>query len=197
MSENSSNTVHKSVVITQLIGIFGFVLIPALITWIAPVSRLTFEKAGQGVRATVRQYVFFVVPFRTDIIQPVTKIEDRVRAGRHANADERRRGQRAYQAGDGTLTIVGPTRVAAITVAPTSLPDVAARARAFLERPADQPLQMTVVANWVVSVAVGGVGTGFALLYLIGSLLAIAQWMLKKLGPGSSDAASTESGAAS
>ncbi len=182
MADRTDSTVHKSVVVTQLIAICGFIGVPALIMFVAPVTWLTFEKGPAGVTATTRKCMFFVIPFRTEVVTSVTDIGEKLVAARKFNAVERRRGHQGVKVADGTLIISGPTNSVHINVSPSNLAQTAERARTYLKDPRVTPLRMTVVANWTVSVAVGGVATFLAALYVLGATLGVAKWLLETMG---------------
>ncbi len=174
----------KDTIITQLIAVTVFVGVPALITLMAPVTWIKCEKQPTGVSATASQCLFFIIPFSTQTAFPVTDVKEQVHRGRRQQTDaERRRKQTAAKAEDqGTLTISGANTEVNVSCSPVSLPGAAAQVRAFLKSPTPAPLRLTVVANWKISVIVGGIATCFTLLYVVGSILAVALWILRAPG---------------
>lgn len=173
----------KDTIITQLIAIVVFVGVPAVITLLAPVTWIKCEARSTGVSATASQCLFFIIPFSTQTVFPVIDVKEDVKQGRHQQTDaERRRGQKAAKAEDqGTLTISGPQTEVKVSCSPVSLPAAAGQIRAFLKEPAQSPLRLTVVANWKISVIVGGIATCFTLLYVVGATLAILFWLPRQV----------------
>jgi len=186
MPRPSSTKPVKQTPATIVIGILGFVVFPALITAVAPVSYIRFEKRGDGVAATVKQCLLLVIPFQTKTIYPVEGLDERVREARRENADERRRnnGKKLTIEGEGTLVILGPNdESAAASVSPVSIKSVREKAEAFLRTPTEKPLDLFVVANWKFSLLMGGAATFFTVLYLVGAMIAVPLWFIRKLSP--------------
>lgn len=175
--------VLKDTLITQLIAVTVFVGVPAVITLMAPVTWIKCEAQPTGVSATASQCLFFIIPFSTQTVFPVVDVKEDVHHGRRQRTDaERRRGQTAAKAEDqGTLTISGLQTEVKVSCSPVSLPAAAAQIRAFLKEPAQSPLRLTVVANWKISVIIGGIATCFTLLYVVGTTLAVLIWPLRKV----------------
>ena len=175
-------------------------VLPAAVTAIAPVTYITLEKSGDGVKVTSKPCLLMVVPFNTRTLSPVTEISTRVRAARQRNAKERRRddGKRGTIEGEGHLVFIGPddTSIEA-SVSPASIERLEKLSQDFLAAPSDTPLTMFAPANWKFSVIGGVLATGWALLYIVGCSIAIPLWFFKKiaqvgkkvasLGPESTD----------
>ncbi len=96
---------------TFLLGFVACVVVPGLVTAIAPVSYLTMERTqeeGGSIRAEARQCMFFIVPFRTQKLDNIAEVNDHVIAARSKTAEERRRTRtgRGTIEGEGTLILV-------------------------------------------------------------------------------------------
>ncbi|MFO1482841.1 MAG: hypothetical protein U1F71_05680 [Verrucomicrobiaceae bacterium] len=177
----------KSIVITQLIAFVGFVLVPALVTMIAPVSWVKFQRQGDRISVRAQTCLFFVVPFRTVSVDPLIAVDERTLTGSITN--ERRVGRQDIKRradDEGFLVMKGPEQSAEVQVSPASLKSVLEKANAFLKDPAATDLKMFVVANWKFSVGGGGFVSLLTLLYLVGVTLAIGKGILtfvRRVGP--------------
>lgn len=171
-----------------VIGVVVFIGVPALIMIIAPVTRMTFVKHTDGVSVQVTKCMFFIIPFLTQNIRQIVKIEEHLVKGRKFDARERRLGHKGSTVDDGTIFISGHDGVVVrVSVDPSSMKDAVAKANAFLNQPTPQPLTITVVANWIVSIVVGGIATFFSLLYIIGATLGAAFGIIRLLSPEGDD----------
>lgn len=173
----------KDTIITQLIAIVVFVGVPAVITLLAPVTWIKCETQPTGVSATASQCLFFIIPFSTQTVFPAVEVKEDVHHGRHHQTDaERRRREHGAKAEDqGMLIISGPQTEVKVSCSPVSLPEAAAQIRTFLKEPTQTPLRLTVVANWKISVIIGGIATCFTLLYIVGATLGICAWLLRNV----------------
>lgn len=178
----------RSVIVTQAIAIVVFVGVPALITALAPVSHITLKKEPQGVSATVQANLLFVVPYSTRTVSPVTEITSRVIQGEKGTAAERRRKQQGKSEPEGQLIFTGPQQKAIANALPSTLERDLARLQDFQKSPTETPLQMTVIAHWLISIVVGGIATAFAALYIVCAILGFGLWLVRKASPGTSEA---------
>ncbi len=174
-----------SFVLMQLLALAVFVGFPALVTAIAPVSWVRFERHGEHVSATARICLLFVVPYKTLTVDPVVGIGDRFVGGSYSR-ERRSGGDKVTKSEDeGYLVIQGNEHVAEIPVTPHNLKEVIERAEAFLNEPQSEELELFVVANWKFSVIMGGLTSLLTVLYvstlIFGVLLKIVhiiQWAL-------------------
>ncbi len=184
MGEKSKPTV-ASTLLTHLMAFVFFVLFPALVTAIAPVAYLRFEKQPDGVAFSGKQCLLFFIPYKSYSIPSVTGIGDKVIASRVRTAEERRRfnsGPGVIE-GEAALIVMGADGLtASIPVSPASIKSVEERARNFTESPTDYPLSMFVVANWKFSLFVGGMVSLLTVLYVVGIVLSIFHGILKFAG---------------
>ena len=66
-TERASNfAALKSNLITQTIAVVFFVVVPVVITLVAPLSTIVFRKADSATDVVVQRYVLMFVPWRTD-----------------------------------------------------------------------------------------------------------------------------------
>lgn len=151
----------------QLFALAVFVGFPALVTAIAPVSWVQFERHDGRVSASARICLLFVVPYRTLTVDPVVGVGDRFVAGTVTR--ERRSGGRDRETKSedkGFLVIQGPEHAAEVPVTPFNLRSVLERSEAFLQDPEATELQLFVVANWKFSVIAGGLISLLTVLYV-------------------------------
>jgi hypothetical protein len=165
----------------HLIVFFICIVFPGLTTGMAPATWLTFERNDDGVRCTTRTCVFFVVPFRTQRVEHVTKIEHRERTGR----TERQRSlgrttdKTVHVDGEGFLQIHGlDNEFAEVSVSPASIKTVAAKATEFLNASSPNATTIFAIANWKFGAIMGGVLSLFTLLYVVGYSLEFLKFLL-------------------
>lgn len=167
--------------ITQVVAVL--ILIGALViaTGVAPVSWVTFERIDGRVLARTQACVFFVVPYQTVRVDPVTRIDTRTRTGSVPTKAGRPNPQK--KADDvGYLKIEGPTQTSEVPVAPSSLESVEKKAQHFLADPQASKLKLFVVANWTLSLVFSGLATLFYGLIAGCCVYAIGKWLARKLG---------------
>lgn len=186
-SASSGQNSLKGIIVTQLIAFVGFVLVPALVTMIAPVSWVKFQRQGDRISVRAETCLLFVVPFRTVSVDPLIAVDERTLTGSITN--ERRVGRQDIKRradDEGFLVMKGLEQSAEVQVSPASLKSVLEKANAFLKDPAATDLKMFVVANWKFSVGGGGFVSLLTLLYLVGVTLAIGKGILtfvRRVGP--------------
>lgn len=171
-----------ALLLTQAMALVFCVGIPALVTAIAPVSWVSFQRDAGGVRARVQTCLLFVVPFKTIVVEPVLEVNELTITG--STRIQRRTGtDRKYKADDeGQLLISGPDQLAEVQVSPVDLKAVLGKVNTFLAQPDASELKLFVVANWKFSVLGGGLVTLLTVLYLVGAALALIRMALRAVG---------------
>jgi hypothetical protein len=151
---------------------------PALVTAIAPVSWVRFEKVGDHVRANAKTCTLFFIPYRNNTIDPVIGIGDRFIAGK---VERRRSNESRTRSEDEAFLVIHGEQVSVeVPVTPFNIKSVTERSKTFIEAPTDQPLKMFVVANWKFSMIAGGLISLLTVLYVVGVVLSFFA-MLKRL----------------
>lgn len=154
---------------SQLIALFFCVGFPGICTAVAPVSWVKFQRNGDRVSARAQVCVFFVIPYKTMIVDSVDGIGDRFKAGTESYDRRRAPNDRVTKSEDqGFLVIHGADQVAEVSVSPVDLKSVVERSEAFLKDPQATELKMFVVANWKFSVIMGGLTSLLTVLYVVG-----------------------------
>lgn len=141
---------------------------PALVTAIAPISWVRFERRDGKVSATVHTCLLFVIPYKNQTVVTVTGIGDRFVAGT-VTRERRCGGDRTTKSEDeGFLVIRGNDHDAEVPVTPFNLKSVIERSEAFLHDDNATELKLFVVANWKFSVITGGLISLLTVLYIAG-----------------------------
>ena len=154
-------------VVTQLFVLLVFVGVPALVTAIAPVAWVSFERREGDVSATAQVCLLFFVPYQTMHVSPVTRVSDRVHAGSVRYDRSRKVNDREVKAEDsGFLVIHGPDQSAEVPLTPFNLKSVVEQVNTFLQDPQATELKLFVVANWKFSILGGGLASLLTILYV-------------------------------
>lgn len=160
------------------LGLLFCVGMPALVTAVAPVSWIRFERADGRVTATAKTCLLFFVPYRTRIVDPVIGVGDRFVKGK---PQPRRAGEpQRYSEDEAFLVIDGESSAAEVPVTPFNIKRVAERSEAFMQDDTAATLEMFVVANWKFSVLMGGGASLLTVLYAVGACWSFAR-MLKRI----------------
>ncbi len=160
------------------------VIFPGLTTLLAPATWLTFVRSGEVVRCTTRTCVFFIVPYKTQMVDSVTQIEYRERADRTERKRKfgRTTNEYVHVDGEGFLQIHGVDdqgeRKAEVSVSPASLTSVVEKSRAFLNSTQDGSTTIFAIANWKFGGLMGGVLTTFTVVYVVGYSLGFVKLLL-------------------
>lgn len=173
----------KSVLVTQSIAVVGFVLVPLLITLMAPLSTIMFEKSGAGTTVVVHRYVLMFIPWQTERIDNVTRIHaDITPEKRYRDTREnRRKGNIGTRLATAQLEIVGDGPEVIVQADPDLAKNVAARFDAFARNAAAPPEKIEVYASWGLSYVLGGVATFLCGFYLLGATIAVLQFVWKAM----------------
>jgi hypothetical protein len=176
------NQTKKSACTTQLIAIVCMVLLPGLITMVAPRTGLEFSKSASGTSVTVTRYVWLFVPWRTVEVDRVSRLDVEVTPrARHANTAENRRKGRAgaVHLATGQLTVVGADVQLVVQVSPETSHVVAGHFKRFTEEPDARAQRISVYASWGLTYVLGGVMSLLTALYVFGAVARIVQHLLQ------------------
>lgn len=167
---------------SHLFVAFFCVGFPGFCTAVAPVSWVKFQRTGDRVSARAQVCVFFVIPYKTLVVDSVESIGDRFKGGTESR--QRRSGttDRVTKSEDqGFLVIHGADQVAEVPVTPFNLKSVVKRSEAFLKEPQATELKMFVVANWKFSVIMGGLTSLLTVLWVFGVVSSFFLMIYKSL----------------
>lgn len=156
------------------------VLFPALVTAIAPISRVWFVRENGNVSAMTRTYLLFLIPYRTQRVEHVIGIDDRFIAGKV----DRRPGKHSTRSEDEAFLVIhGEDATAEVPVTPFNVDSVSARAQEFLDTPEWTSMTITMVANWKFSVIAGGLVSLLTVLYVVGLTWGLIRGLVKIAAP--------------
>ena len=140
---------------------------PGAVTMKAPATWLTFKRSGEVVSCKARTCVFFVVPYKPHVVDQVTGIKTRERAG----GTERQRefgkttSKNVYVDGEGFLQIHGVCDTKAeASVSPASLKNVEHKSNDFLSSNEQGSKTIFAIAIWKFG---GLMGNALSMLTLI------------------------------
>lgn len=162
------------------IAFFFCVIFPGLVTAIAPVSWVSFQKQSDKVIANAKVCTLFFIPYQNKTIDPVVGVGDQFISGTYS----RRKGNRdSVKSEDQAFLMIhgeGDSQ-AKVPVSPVNIKSVTERAEAFLKDPQSTKLNLFVVANWKFSIFAGGAISLLTLLYAVGVTLSIFQGIWKAI----------------
>ena len=171
----------SSIVVTQAIAIVGFVLVPMLVTVVVPRTTIVLRPVDDQVHAEVTKYALLCIPFRYEVLAPVTAVNAKVRDAVYKSrldSEDRRKGRAKYQAGDGVIILENPGGESWIQSTPADAVPAVERIQAYLQAPTQEPLVIHASAGWLFTYLLGGIMTGLAALYVTGATLAILKWLI-------------------
>ncbi|MEZ4633222.1 MAG: hypothetical protein R2880_21335 [Deinococcales bacterium] len=175
----------SSVIITQAIAIFGFVIVPILITLVAPLSRVRVEYLDGKAVATITRYVLLFIPWKTERIEGVTgaRADTTTTHTRKATSAERQRGDSSSKLvfATGQIALLRGEQESIVQAAPELATETANAVNVYLAEESKQPLEKTLYASWSLSYILGGIMTALCGLYVVGAALAIITFPFKKL----------------
>ncbi|QGM98164.1 hypothetical protein [Methylocystis parvus] len=172
----------SDIAITQAIAVVGFVIVPIVITLVAPLSTIEFEKSGAATNVVVERYVLMFVPWRTARVENVKRLRVDVTDEVHYadTVENRRRGRRGTSYATGQVAIIGDGPEVVVQAAPPLAKEVSAKFDQFAKSGAAGPMTVSVYASWGLSYVLGGVATFFCGFYVFGATVALAQFLWKK-----------------
>ena len=160
------------------------IVFPGIVTGMAPASWICFERIDGEVRCTAKTCMYFVVPFKTQKIQPAREITKRERAGGTQRKREfgRTTNKTVSVDGEGFLQVHGPgDQFIEVSVSPASLDSVVEKARAFVSSSEPESQTLFAIANWKFGALMGGCLTMLTVLYVVGYSLALFLGIFKGL----------------
>ena len=172
MKKASSPSPKKFGLFEFLIGGLFCVVIPGIMTAVAPVSWLEFTRAGDRVAVKAQTCVFFVLPYRTQELAEVHGVGSTFQRGEnlHKRPGDGKQGRAEDKA---ALVLRGPQEGQQISVAvsPASIKTAEERVNALLADPQQQSLSLFTVANWKV-------GLIFAIPVCLLTVLFVVSWSI-------------------
>ena len=172
----------KNVLVTQLIAVVFFVIIPIILTLMAPFTDLTLRNAEQGVDISIKRYVLFFIPWKTENLDSVKSLVAEITAEkRYADtAENRRRGRVGTSLATAQLVIQNSSEETIVQVDPKLAKEVEKNFNDFVISKSTTPKTLQLYASWGLSYIMGGVATFFCGFYLFGCIAAILRYPFKK-----------------
>lgn len=183
MRHAQSKSTIRSLIITQSIAILVFVVVPVVVTFMAPRTTIRLRRSHDQVAAVVTRHTLLIVPLYTTTMEPLLDA-DSILQGEKAIKEDRQRNRKATtQIATGSVRLTGNGQDTQVQSTYEDAPVQAQQIKAFIENPAAKTLTITANAPWMLTYVLGGVMTGFAALYGIGSLLAIMRFVITSMLP--------------
>lgn len=169
-------------VITQAIAIVVFVIVPIVITLMAPFSTIVLEKSNAGTAVTVHRYVLVFIPWETERIENVAGMRADITAEKRyrGTVEERRKGQKGWRLATGQVAILSGDDEVIVQAEPDLAKAIVARFDAFAASRSAAPVAIQVHASWWLSYVLGGVMTALCALYVLGVALAVVTFPFKR-----------------
>jgi hypothetical protein len=164
-----------SIAITQSIAIVCFVVIPTLITLVAPLSTIQFLKTDKGNTVLVDRYLLIFIPWRHERVENATKLHAEITEEKRykGTVEERRKGQKGIRLATGQVRIEGSDTESVVQSAPDLAKSVVSQFDQFASSADAAPVKIPVYASWSLSYLLGGAATFFCALYVAGAVAAI------------------------
>lgn len=183
MHPGQSKNTFTSIVITQAIAIFGFVLVPMLITCMAPRTTIELRRVNDVAAAKITRHTLLFVPIHVTEIAPIVDAEGIVKGVKYIRENRRKNQKAATQIPDGSVMLIGPENESRVQSTYEDAPVQAQLIKAFINNPAAAPQVITANAPWMLTYLLGGILTGFSVLYSVGAILAIARFFIVSILP--------------
>jgi hypothetical protein len=178
----TANTSVKSRVITQAIAVIVFVVVPILITWMASLTRVDFAKTESGTTATIQRYVLIFIPWQTERVAGVSKVEADITPAKYYRGlrSERRNGRTGVRLSTAIVTIIGDGSEVVVQTAPELAKNIPKQFDEFVASESNEPLTLQIYASWSLSYILGGIATFFCAFYIFGAIVASSIFVIKK-----------------
>lgn len=180
MDVPANPTSFKSILITQAIASVVFVGIPILLTFMAPLTSLRFEKTEQGLEAKVDRYLLMVIRWKHEELVGVEAVRADITAEKRyrGTAEERRKGQKGVRLATAQIVLVCGGMESAIQADPDLAKKVEKEFAEFKQTDTASALSYEIYASWWLSYVLGGIATGFAVLYIFGASVQIIRTII-------------------
>jgi hypothetical protein len=159
----------------QIVGFIVCVLLPAFVTIIAPITRVTLSYDGNSISVSARWFVYCLIPYRITRLTQVTSITSDFTAGR-IERSSRSPNRRIRTENTAALIFSSAEEDMMIPISPVNMESARKKIEAFLAAPNPEGLRFWAVANWKFSLLMGGALSLLAGLYFVGIGMAIVKF---------------------
>ncbi|GAK52800.1 hypothetical protein U14_04057 [Candidatus Moduliflexus flocculans] len=156
----------------QSVGFIVCVLLPAFVTIIAPITRVSLSYDGSVVSVSARWFVYCLLPYRVTRLAPVTGISSEFTAGQI----ERNRSRQVRTEDTAALIFSNQEQEMVIPISPINKNSALKKVEAFLAAPDSAGLRFWTIANWKFSLLMGGALSLLAGLYFVGIGMTIVKF---------------------
>ena len=173
----------------QAFALLFVTVLPAFVTTIPFVaaSSIQLNRVEGRVAAVTKRYLFFIIPYRTVQVDPVTEIDRHSRSGSVTRERRTGRADKYTQAdAQGYLVVKGPVSSSEIPANAAKLEALEEEAKAFLQDPQASELKLYLLGNPTFSLVFGGGATALTLFFMGCCLYAAGKWLLNLAGIGPS-----------
>jgi hypothetical protein len=169
-------------VITTVIAFVGCLVIPAAVSLVLGMSRLTLTKQNQQVTAHVERLLFFAIPWKTQQLSGITAAKHEVIAGsliRQKTGDTRPR-RRAMD--NAVLHLTAQNQTLDVALDPATAPQIQADVTHFIHDPDETHYHQFLMENRLYGWLFGVPVTLLAGFYTICVILACGKFLLQLTG---------------
>jgi hypothetical protein len=181
MGPDKSNNSLLSKVITQAIAIVGLVVVPGLVTLIAPRTTIKLRPGKYRPSAEITTHALLFVPVCLAHMDLLLDAESVVSESKYFKEDRQTNRKASTQSATGSVKLIGNPSDHLITSTPEDALLQADQIKAYIAKRAYEPLLITVEPPWMLTWLLGGIMTGLAALYCVGVVLGIARLCLMAL----------------
>ncbi len=178
MRQDKSKSSFTTLVITQSIAILVFVLVPVLVTFMAPRSTIELRRFNGTVSAEVTRHTLLFVPIYRTLVEPLLDAQTIRHESRSIKKDRTRNRKAATQIADGSVLLIGKSGESKVQSTYDDAPIQTQQIKAFIEDSSADSVIITANAPWMLTYVLGGVMTGLTVLYCAGAILAIARYFI-------------------
>lgn len=178
MNSPANSKTWRAILVTQIIAFSGCVIVPGLVTLIAPRSTIELKTINSQPVAEIKKHLFIVIPLFKKTISPLERVESIVtQEDRNISSEERRRGRVGVLLADGSVLLSGGGEDCQIQSTPEAARRETKAIADFIATPANSSQTLTLTAGWQMTYLLGGTMTALAAFYCLGVVAAILKWL--------------------
>jgi hypothetical protein len=182
MDAQTNPASFKSILVTQMIAVVVFVGVPVMLTLMAPLSSLRFQKTEQGTSAEVDRYLLIFIPWKHETLVGVQAVRAEITAEKRyrGTSEERRKGQKGVRLATGQIDIVSGAIETSIQADPVLAKRIEKEFVEFQQTESSGELSYEIYASWWLSYVLGGIATSLTAFYVFGATVQIILSVAKK-----------------